>query len=175
MPHLPRATRLRRRGQAVAELVIILPVMVVLIFAISTYWLAYQHQATYARAAASIAEMTSRAGGISPEMITEIRTQIDDAFGVQVEGVVLHVTAIEPNGTRLAVGDTPLAPVGDPPPAVFDDGWGTAAAQITALPAGTEVFVVIWSHERLHTPLIDPGDAWKTIAAQAAYRVLRGQ
>ena len=171
------ALRRRRLGQALSEFALVIPLVVMLGTGISTYWLAYQHQAAYATAAFSMGEWISRSGAYTVAMQEATVGSIDSAFGVGSGNAVLYIEAIEPDGTTFTIGTPPPAQLdasnnGDPvlPP---DRGWDETS-ELTALPPGTRLHVAIWTYRRLTVPFVPiPGD-WRVATSIAEFRVIGG-
>jgi hypothetical protein len=171
------ALRRRRLGQALSEFALVIPLVVMLGTGISTYWLAYQHQAAYATAAFSMGEWISRSGAYTAAMQEATVGSIDSAFGVGSGNAVLYIEAIAPDGTTFTIGTPPPAQIdgsnsGDPvlPPA---RGWDETS-ELTALPPGTRLHVAIWTYRRLTVPFVPiPGD-WRVATSIAEFRVIGG-
>ena len=169
--------RRRRIGQSLSEFALVIPMVVMLGTGISTYWLAYQHQAAYATAAFGIGEWISRSGAYTAAMESVTVEAIDSAFGVGSVNAVLYIEAIEPSGTRHTIGTIPPTQIttegGGDPVLPVARGWDETG-ELSGLPPGTRLHVAIWTYRRLSVPFLPiPGD-WRVATSIAEFRVIGG-
>jgi hypothetical protein len=158
----------RRRGQSLIEFALVLPVLIYIFFGIHTFWLMFQRQQVYSVGAQALAEWVGRSGEYDGTAMRDaIRTQLDDALGVDSADTFLFIHITEPDNTQYSIG-TPVpatVDISDPPIWPIDTGWDSTLA---AVPHGSTIRLDIWSFHQLAVPLL-PLSQWTAPAGHAVF------
>lgn len=160
------------RGQAMIELALSLPILIMLLMGVWSYWTAFQRVEVQSDAAVAMVELVSRRGEYNSTMRDAVRQQIDDSFTMEGADAYLFIHVTRPDASTTAIGTPAPAGASGAPTPPFDTGWESVTS-ISGLPVGTRVRIDVWSYVEASVPMLPIG-GWQLPVGHAVSEVMIG-